>query len=129
VVTATPGATVGLIYKRLEKPAYVFTGMLLVPRRQGSQVWTVVAGEHGTTGVREAPITFELLNAGELTMKDYEHSWAQDPYDPTYCGVDHSVLRFISDDERYDVRFPEHPLSKVRWVLATLRDRVVNPAV
>jgi hypothetical protein len=127
VVTGTLGATAGLIYKRLEKPAYIFTGMLLVPRQHGSQVWTLVAGERGTTGVREAVITLELVNAGKLRMQDYERSWAQDPYDPTYCGVDRSVLRFISDDESYDERFPEHPLSKVRRVLATLPDWVVDP--
>ena len=127
VVTGTLGATVGLIYKRLEKPAYIFTGMLLVPRQHDSQVWTVVAGERGTTGSREAVITAELVNAGELRMQDFERSWAQDPYDPTYCGVDRRVLRFLSDDKCYDARFPKHPLPKVRHLLATLPDWVVDP--
>jgi hypothetical protein len=76
--------------------------------------------EHGTTGAREAVVTAELMNAGQLTIQEYELSWALDPYDPKYCGVDRSVLRFISDDERYDVLFPERPLSKVRRVLAML---------
>lgn len=95
VAVAALGAAVGLIYKRLEKPAYVFTGMLLVPSQ--SYVWTVVAGERGTTGVREAVVTAELMNAGKLTIQDYERSWARDPYDPGYRRVDLSVLRFISD--------------------------------
>jgi len=43
VVTSTIGVSVGVIFKRLQNPAYIFTGMLLVPRQQGSQVWTVVA--------------------------------------------------------------------------------------
>jgi hypothetical protein len=119
-VTGALGGAVGLIYKRLQKPAYIFTGMLIVPRQEGSQVWTIVAGEHGTTGVREAVITAELMNAGALTIDDYERSWAQDPYEPAYRGVDRSVLRFVSDDECYDERFSDHPLSKVRQVLATL---------
>jgi hypothetical protein len=122
VAAAALGATVSLIYKRLEVPAYIFTGMLLVPSQ--SYVWTVVAGERGTTGVREAVVTAELMNAGKLTIQDYERSWARDPYDPGYRGVDRSVLRFISDDECYDDRFPEHPLSKVRRVLATLPSSV-----
>lgn len=96
-------------------PAYIFTGMLLVPRQQDSQVWTVVAGEGGITGVREAVMTAELMNSGRLTIRDYKASWARDPYDSTYCGVDRSVFRFVSDDECYDPRFPEHPLSKVSW--------------
>ena len=48
------GAEVRLIYKCLQIPAYSFTGMLFLPDQQ--QVWTVVAGEHGTTGVREASL-------------------------------------------------------------------------
>jgi len=128
VFTGTLGAAVGLIYKRLQMPAYIFTGMLLMPRQQDSQMWTVVAGERGTTGVREAVITAELMNTGRLTIQDYESSWAKDPYDPTYCGVDRSVLRFASDDECYDARFPDHPLSKVRRVLAALPDCVTCPA-
>jgi hypothetical protein len=114
--TGTLGAAVGLAYKRLQKPAYVFTGMLLAPRQDHTQVWTVVAAERGITGEREAVITAELMK----TIHDYERSWAQDPYNPSYCRIDRSVLRFMSDDERYDVRFPEHPLSNVRRVLAAL---------
>ena len=120
VLTGKLGPTATLIYKRLLKPAYQFTGMLFVPNKSPSQVWTVVAKESSITGVREATITAELMNAGSLTLQDYERSWAQDPYDAGYRGVDRSVLRFVSDDESYDERFPEHPLSKVRQILAAL---------
>lgn len=118
------GPTVSLIYKRLEKPAYVFTGMLCIPNQEASQVWTVVAGERGTTGMREAVVTKELFDAGKLTIEDYKRSWARDPYDPEYRGVDRSVLRFVSDDESYDDRFPGHPLTKVRRMLARVRSSV-----
>ena len=114
------GNTVAFIYKRLQRPAYVFTGMLVVLAAQSRYVWTVVSGERGMTGVREAVITAELLKAGTLTIESYRRSWAKDPYDVSYSGVDRSVLRFISDDEQYDARFPEHPLSKVRRILASL---------
>ena len=124
VVAGIVGVALGLIHKRLQKPAYIFTGHLLVPGEEFFQAWTVIAGERGTTGVREAVITAELMNNGELTIEDYERSWAQDPYDATYRGVDRSVLRFVSDDERYDERFPDHPLSTVRRVLAALPSSV-----
>ena len=116
--TGPLGPVVSLIYKQLRKPAYIFTGMLLVPRED--HIWTVIAGERGTTGVREAVITAELMNSGKLTFKNFERLWARDPYDPGYRGVDVSVLRFMSDDERYDERFPAHSLSKVRRILAAL---------
>lgn len=120
--TGALGETLGLIYKRLEKPAYIFTGMLFVPRH--AQIWTVVSSERGITGVREAVITSELMNSGKLTIQDYEKHWARDPYDIGYHGADRSVLRFMSDDECYDERFPEHPLSKIRRVMAMLPDSV-----
>jgi len=116
------GGSVRLIHKQLRLPAYLFTGMLFT--RNPAFIWTVVGRERGTTGVREAVITAELLQAGRLTITDYEQSWAQDPYEPTYGGVDRSVLRFRSDDDAYDPRFPNHPLSKVRRVLAALPEAV-----
>jgi len=101
-------------------PAYIYTGILLLFTEAGPLVWTIVAGECGTTGVREAVVTSQLLSDGRLTIDGYKQFWAQDPYDPGYHGVDHSVLRFISDDECYDDGFPDHPLSRIRKVLAAL---------
>ena len=105
-------------------PAYVYTGMLISFAQGAWLLWTIVAGEHGTTGVREAVVTADLMNAGKLTMDDYKLHWAQDPYDPAHQGEDRRVLRFISDDESYDGQFPQHPLSKVRRLLAALPDYV-----
>lgn len=119
-VQGKPGFS--LIYKRLQTPGYIFTGQLFILLNGESFVWTVVAGERGTTGLREAVVTAELLNAGKLT--DCDRQWAEDPYDPAYRGVDRSVLRFISDDQCYDERFPDHPLSRVRRVLALLPNHI-----
>jgi hypothetical protein len=98
--------------------------MLIIDIKSTSAVWTIVAGEHGATGVREAVVTANLMKAGKLTPDDYKHRWAQDPYEPTFCGVDRSVLRLMSDDKIYDEKFSRHPLSKVRYVLASLPNSV-----
>jgi len=121
VISGVPLRAVSLIYKRLQIPAYIFTGSLIVSCDVESyQVWMIVAGETGTTGVREAVVTTEMYNARKwTTTEEYKRSW-RDPYDPTYHGVDSSVLRFVSDDEYYDEQFPEHPLSRVRRVLSVL---------
>jgi hypothetical protein len=66
------GATVGFIYKRLEMPAYIFTGMLLVPGDDVAEVWTIVSGERERTGVREATVTTQLMNDRKLTIEDYQ---------------------------------------------------------
>jgi len=94
--------------------------MLVVPGEGIADIWTIVSGERGMTGMREALVTAQLMKEGKLTVEDYQRSWAQDPYEATYAGVDRSCLRFLSDDQCYDGLFPNHPLSKVRRVLATL---------
>jgi len=60
------GGGVRLIHKQLRPPAYLFTGMLFT--REPAFIWTVVGQERGTTGVREAVITAELLQEGRLTI-------------------------------------------------------------
>lgn len=121
------GKCVTYIYKRLEKPAFKFFGVAATPVARGTWVWMVLAREHGTTGVREAVVTTRLFNAGQLTLEAYESSWACDPYDPAYAGVDRSTLRYISDAVEYDADFPEHPLSKVRRELRRLIDVRISP--
>jgi hypothetical protein len=128
VVAGADGPAVMFIYKRLDIPAFIFTGMLAVaPAAKQSYVWTIVARERGTTGVREALITAMLMKEGKLTLESYKTSWAQDPYDPAYAGVDRSTLRYLSDDETYDSQFPQHPLSKVRRELRKLLTVHLHP--
>jgi hypothetical protein len=114
-----------IIYKRLQMPAYVYSGMLLNRMHEVWLAWTVVAGERGVTGLREAIVTSNLISEGKLKPEEYEERWGQDPYDPAFRSVvDRSLLRFISDDESYDQQFPRHPLSKVRQTLATIAKNV-----
>ncbi len=125
-VTTSNGPGWSFIYKRLERPAYIFTGMLFLKDKDSWQIWTVVAGERGIrAGARESTIKAELLNEAKLPVGD-ERAWARDPYQPTYKGVDFAVLRCLSDDEQYDQRFPDHPLTKVRRILATLPTTVTR---
>jgi hypothetical protein len=120
VILGQLGPAVQMIYKQLERPAFTFTGMQIISLPKASLTWSVVAQEKGTTGVREAVVTSSLMDHGRLTLDQYEKSWACDPYEPLYRGVDHSTLRYMSDDASYDAQFPTHPLSKVRRVLREL---------
>jgi hypothetical protein len=123
-VTTWIGPSVSLIYKRLQEHACIYTGMLITSVQGRSLVWTIVKGERGTTGLRAAAVFATLLQAGKLTIDDFERRWAEDPYEPAYKGVDRSVLRNLADDESYDEKFPWHPLSKVRRLLAALPGNV-----
>jgi hypothetical protein len=101
--------------------------MLIIPFRRASVIWTLVAGEEGTTGVREAVVTTQLLQEGVLTLDSCTQTWAQDPYDAQYralARVDSGVLRYLSDDARFDSQFPSHPLSRVRNRLRAILDEL-----
>lgn len=108
------------VYKKLEKPAFKFYGVIVMPFSKGTWIWMVFAPERGTTGVREALITERLFNSGQLTIESYKATWAKDPYDPGYRGVPRETLRYRSDAEEFDADFPNHPLSKVRRELRRL---------
>jgi hypothetical protein len=114
------GPGLRFIFKTLELPAYMYHGQLVFAKNDVDIFISIVCKELGTTGVREAVITSELLSQGRLDLKEYERAFARDPYDPGYEGVDRSALRFMSDDPIYDIRFPDHPLSKVRRLLGAL---------
>ena len=107
-----------LIYKREKLPAYAYTGMLFLQLDAFGYVIVIAAEEQGTTGVREAVVTSRLFEEGKLTLETYESGWFRDPYDPGYKG---RILRSLSDNERYDSSFPDHPLSKIRRSLEHLQ--------
>lgn len=117
VAETAGGRAIRLIYKRRRGSGYVFTCMQIVPKGDATDVWTVEADEGSHTGTREAVVTAHLMEHGDLDIGSFKSSWARDPFDSTYRGVDPSVLRFMSDDPVYDRMFPRHPLSRVRRAL------------
>ncbi|HTY62763.1 MAG TPA: hypothetical protein VMG30_10965 [Acidobacteriota bacterium] len=114
------GRTIQMIYKRLEGRAFTFIGLQIVPVRNASLCWKSVAKEQGITGTREATVTKQMFEQGRMTLEAYSKSWAADPFDSAYSGVDHKTLRYFSDDVFFDCLFPDHPLSRVRRTLRAL---------
>jgi len=97
-----------------------YVGSLLLPFRDFSFVLKVHCQERGTTGIRDAFILDEALRDGRVTIdpdRKELKGWMHDPYDPTLHEGFHWNL---SEAPEYDVRFPEHPLSRLRPVLAHL---------
>ncbi len=129
VVFAGSIQAVKLIYKKEERTGYMYTGMLIVPVESVSFVIASVHGEHGMTGVREAVVSAELAEKGELELETFERpdesgatgrirGWFKNPYDPSYEGI---ILHCIADDEKYDGQFPDHPLTLLRHTLERIR--------
>lgn len=65
--------------------------------------------EAGMTGLRDAAVFEEAV--GEGLVSGDGRGWRKDPYDPSYTRGN---LMNLSEDERYDGRFPGHPLSQAR---------------
>jgi hypothetical protein len=130
VVASRPA--IEIIYKRTDGMGYRYTGMLVV---ELSGYWCHIAGvfgERGTTGVREACLTARLLEGGQIKIRKhpfyrrvftrsfgYVEGWFVDPYHAKYRGI---VLRSVTDNEEYDQQFPDHPLTRLRSTLKTVRN-------
>jgi hypothetical protein len=121
-----------IIYKRTEGMGYRYTGMLIVEFRGYWCQMTGVFGEKGATGYREAFLTPQLLSRGKIHLRKHPYyrrlftrssgylkGWFVDPYDPKYRGT---VLRSVADSEEYDELFPNHPLTRLRYTLKTVRE-------
>lgn len=105
------------VMKGDRRPGYVYAGRLHVLLEHQTVIFFLVAGEQGVTGGREAVVTTEALRAGVIELDagagKLKH-WFKDRYDPKF---DARTIRSIADDGSYDVRFPDHPLSRIRTLL------------
>ncbi|GAA4985940.1 hypothetical protein GCM10023205_65520 [Yinghuangia aomiensis] len=85
----------------------VFIGSFTLPRADRSVVVKVQAAEQGMTGLREA-LVFNSLGAPDKVF--LPHPYAPDAQLPLPYSA--------ADAPEWDARFPDHPLTRVRAVLA-----------
>lgn len=91
----------------------------------------ISGSEDNFTGVREAVVTSELMEtAGPSERRQWEQNvipieWKFERYEPGSRG---DLAYLLSDDDKYDPRFPDHPLSRVRRWLRQARARVPSNA-
>lgn len=71
--------------------------------------------ETGSPGFREAAIKGQLTR--DLQGADLQTIWYKDPYDPEFTQ---GLLMNESEKEKYDIRFPLHPLTEARKLIAAL---------
>jgi hypothetical protein len=94
-----------------------YLGSLALPLRGFAYLVTVACPERGLTGMRDMAVLAKLMQDGQLNFdesKGEPSGWMQDPYDPAIVA---RPARNRSDDEAYDVLYPEHPLSRARGLL------------
>lgn len=113
------------LFKVAQQPSgRTYLGALTFPFRDFSYVLKVQCDEHGMTGMRDTVVSMNLMRSSE-TGPDTElgtmHGWLDDPYDPTETGP---MTRNKSERPEYDAQFPDHPLSRARWVLNHLEETI-----
>jgi hypothetical protein len=89
-----------------------FLGSFIVPKANCSAVLRVQAAERGPTGQREAIVLNQLGPANYFRPH---------PYGPDGEG---GLPSHAADDPAYDAQFPQHPLTRVRQVMAQLAQQV-----
>lgn len=119
--------TVRTIIKVPQQPTgMTYLGSLTFPFREFSFVVKVQCMERGITGLRESTILAELLESGKIIIDDDTQAgpipgWVPDADDPAFVS---GFTGNRSEEEKYDQRFPTHPLSKVRLLLNHIQTTV-----
>jgi hypothetical protein len=114
-------AAVREILKVPQKPTGMgYLGSFAIPLPKSAYLLTMACLERGITGTRDTAIFARLLQSGDVKFEDGNQQpidWMQDPYDSSITGP---PARNRADDEAYDGLFPDHPLSRVRRILAQI---------
>lgn len=74
--------------------------------------------ETGCTGIRESVILNSLVNEYGSMDEAFKH-WNFDPYDKL---IKAGILMNVSECEKFDKQFPEHPLSRCRELIESIID-------
>ena len=126
VVTVDGCVAVRTIFKLAQGQAgRTYLGALTFPFRNFSYVFKVQSPEGGVTGIRESAVLAALMSRGTQALDTNTgqlSGWLDAPYDSNEAGP---MTRNISERPEYDAQFPEHPLSRARWVLEHLQRTVV----
>jgi hypothetical protein len=113
------------LFKAAQQPTgRTYVGSLTFPFRDFSYVLKVQCAEFGTTGIRDSLILDTMMGSGEVEIdmeSDRITGWLDDPYNPREIEP---MTRNKSERPEYDAQFPDHPLSRARWVLNHLEQSV-----
>ena len=96
-----------------------YIGAWTIPRRSYSFVIKVCCAEHGTTGIREAAW---IASSDSLRMRMTRSKVVVRI--PTIPASEPPVLRSCSDDAEWDEVFPQHPLSRARACLRSVKESI-----
>lgn len=103
-----------------EGTGMTYIASLTFPFRNCSFVFKVQAVEIGVTGMRDAWVADKLMQENIITLNENGPSnWFADPYDPNFKD---GTLMNKSEQDIYDIHFPNHPLTRVRQLLKQIEE-------
>ena len=108
-----------------EEGGTAYVGTITFPFRDYSYVIRVQCLEKSEIGFREAEILAEKVRDGTVSVNEQSQSlkgWSADPYNKTVVT---RQMANISENSEYDVRFPDHPLSRLRRQLRHILSSVI----
>ncbi len=100
-----------------ETERLIYLGSWLLPLKRCSYVIKVQCIEHGVVGLREASVLMQQAKSPHS-----QYSGVAKIEDLLALLKNRPIAATLSDDERYDKLFPQHPLSRVRTYLAHIQD-------
>ncbi|MEO1418236.1 MAG: hypothetical protein AAFW00_23320 [Bacteroidota bacterium] len=93
----------------MEKGGFIYVSSITIPFVDCSYVVKLQAQEYIHIGKREQLVEERLEKDNKVPDQ-----WTEDPYD---SSVKLGSLRHVGDDVRFDLFFPDHPLSQLRgWM-------------
>jgi hypothetical protein len=113
-VLRRPAASLRVIVKIPQQPSgLTYVGSLTIPFRDFSYVIKAECKEHGVTGLREAILWALRMQAGDK---------------PVMQGGEFRLSDWAPDDEQYDAKFPDHPVTRARSFLKRVEQSLVIDA-
>lgn len=108
------------IFKFPQQPkGMTYLASLTIPFGKFSYVLKIQAPEVGMTGIRDSVVLNKLMSTQEVSLdKNGMTGWSNDPYQQDYVG---GTLMNKSEDAKYDLEFPAHPLSAARLLLTEIQ--------
>lgn len=99
---------------------HIYIGTYALPFQEFSYVIKIECPETTATGLRESAAISELIRDGKLKTSDIEGKVRNNQ-------IPVAIRQLVSqttDDPRFDRLFPDHPLSRLRRYLLTIRNSI-----
>lgn len=103
----------------MEPKGMAYLGSWTIPFADYAFVVKIQSTEVEATGLRDNAVAVQMTMEGKISVGDDDSTqgWLYDPY-----GVElpDAILMNLSEQEMFDEAFPDHPLSRVRFILKAI---------